>query len=93
MDLLGSPDTRYDTDIILHRYIDTGKFQKSRYDTTDTLLIRIGKYQYKIRRGYDTSSILRYQGFIADLCPCFNSSLKSIISFQFAVNAGMRSYL
>ncbi|AES90837.1 transmembrane protein, putative [Medicago truncatula] len=30
---LRSPDTRYDTDTILHEYVDTGKFQKLRYDT------------------------------------------------------------
>jgi len=29
----------------------------------DTLLIRIGKYQCRIHRGYDTSSILKYRGF------------------------------
>jgi len=33
--ILWSPDTRYDMDTILHRYIDTGKFQKSRYDTAE----------------------------------------------------------
>ena len=29
------PDTRYDTDMILRRYPDTEKFQKSRYDMAE----------------------------------------------------------